>query len=51
LNVTLNARSAATFTVVGLETVNVLVWPLETASVLRTSLPWMPVTVPLLLME
>ena len=51
LNVTLKARFAATSTVVGLETVSVFVWPPETASVLTSSLPWIPVTLPLVLVE
>ena len=51
LNVTLKARFAATSTVVGLETVSVFVWPPETASVLTSSLPWIPVTLPPVLVE
>ncbi len=47
LNMTLKARSAETSTVVGLETVSVFDWPLETAAVLNSSLPWMPLTLPL----
>ena len=46
-NLTLKARSAATSTVVGVEGDSVFDWPLETASVLSSTLPWRPPAVPL----